>query len=157
MLLSCPVTRGIWRFQRICDDTEHTACSMTLPYRQGVNSYLVHCRSLLQSSRTLSKIDIIYSLLKCFIYTSRYSANNMSTRQLLVLVTIWDSLSDLMERSSKEYLKLLQDCHFLGIVGYNVRSLGVLRWLWCVAPAVGRVWLCLHCLSRETKEEFEDS
>ena len=43
MLLSCTVTRGIWRSQLlICDDTEHTACSArTSPYRQGLNSYFV--------------------------------------------------------------------------------------------------------------------
>ena len=70
MLLSCTVTRGIWRFQPlICDDTEHTACSaMSSPYRQGVNSYIFHCHSLFQALRTLRAI--IYSLLKSFINTS---------------------------------------------------------------------------------------
>ena len=77
MLLSCTVTRGIWRSQLlICDDTEYTACSArTSPYRQGLNSYIVHCHSLFQAFRTLTKLDIIYSLLKFFINTSRYTAS----------------------------------------------------------------------------------
>ena len=68
MLLSCTVTRGIWRSQLlICDDTAHTACSArTSPYRQGLNSYIVHCHSLFQAFRTLTKLDIIYSLKKFF-------------------------------------------------------------------------------------------
>ena len=68
MLLSCTVTRGIWRFQPlIFDDTEHTACSaMTLPYRQGVNSYIVHFHSLFQAFRILRELDIMYSLLNFF-------------------------------------------------------------------------------------------
>ena len=66
MLLTCTVTRGIWRSKPlICDDTEHTACSArTSPYRQGGNSYIVHCDSLFQAFRTLRELDIIYSLLK---------------------------------------------------------------------------------------------
>ena len=68
MLLSCTVTRGIWRFQPlIFDDTENTACSaMTSPYRQGVNSYIVHFHSLFQAFRTLRELDIMYSLSKIF-------------------------------------------------------------------------------------------
>ena len=68
MLLSCTVTRGIWRFQPlIFDDTEHTACSaMTSPYRQGANSYIVHFHSLFQAFKTIIELDITYSLLKIF-------------------------------------------------------------------------------------------
>ena len=68
MLLSCTATRGMWRFQPVIfDDTEHTACSaMTSPYRQGVNSYIVHFHSLFQAFRTLRELDITYSLLTFF-------------------------------------------------------------------------------------------
>ena len=68
MILSCTVTRGIWRFQPlIFDDTEHTACSaMTSPYRQGANSYIVHFHSLFQAFKTIIELDIMYSLLKIF-------------------------------------------------------------------------------------------
>ena len=68
MILSCTVTRGIWRFQPlIFDDTENTACSaMTSPYRQGVNSYIVHFHSLFQAFKTIIELDITYSLLKIF-------------------------------------------------------------------------------------------
>ena len=63
MLLSCTV-RGICRFQPlIFDDTEYTACSaMTSPYREGVNSYIVHFHTLFQAFRTLRELDIMYSL-----------------------------------------------------------------------------------------------
>ena len=68
MILSCTVTRGIWRFQPlIFHDTENTACSaMTSPYRQGVNSYIVHFHSLFQAFKTIIELDIMYSLLKIF-------------------------------------------------------------------------------------------
>ena len=68
MLLSCTATRGMWRFQPVIfDDTEHTACSaMTSPYRQGVNSYIVHFHSLFQAFKTIIELDIMYSLLKIF-------------------------------------------------------------------------------------------
>ena len=47
---------------------------MTSPYRQGVNFYIVHFHNLLQAFRTLRELDIMYSLLKFFINTSRYTA-----------------------------------------------------------------------------------
>ena len=77
---------------------------MTSPYRRGVNSYILHCHSLFQASRTRSEVDIIYSLLKFFIYTSRYTENTTSTRLVLVVLTFLNSLSDLMEVAQEQNL-----------------------------------------------------
>ena len=144
MLLACTVTRGIWRFQPlIFDDTKQTACSaMTSPYRQGVNSYIVHFHSLFQAFRTLRELDIMYSVLKFFINISLYTANATYAPAAGAPVHL-NSLSDLTERSSREELKSLEELGQLFDRNYWLRFLGTSRWPWCVAHAVGKVWLCL--------------
>lgn len=93
---------------------------------QEVNPYIIPFHSLFQACRTLTDLDIIYSLLTFFIYKSRYTANTTYTPAA-------------------------------GARNCWLHSLGISRWLWCVAcDFVFRSSESLK-IRKRPREELEDS